>query len=219
MRTQSCVGHALRMAVTTSLNQQGTPLDFDVSPVGIYDLARCIDRIPYEDGSLPPLNDLGCEPNEAMRGLQEWGLCPYSVRPTIEYQINDEPSFLQLEMGSTSHIYGAYKATGTPDQVRQQVMETIGVKHTPVCIAMPVDSAIVDWQPAKGPHGSADWNHILGWHYVCVVGYDTSTTGEVVWEYANSWTNWGFDQGFGRGGQAWADQWRDVMVCQVRRTP
>jgi len=217
--TQSCVGHALRAAISASLSQQAQPLDFDPAPVGIYDLARCIDRIPYENGDLPPLEDTGCQPNEAVRGLQEWGLCPYDVRPTAKITINQEPSFLELEMSTTCHIFGAYKATGSLSCIRQQVQEAIALLQTPVCVAMPVDPAIIDWDPSEGPHGAVDPDNIKGWHYVCVCGYDTMQTGEVIWDYANSWAGWGIEGGYGMGGEGWSNGWRDVMVCKARRMP
>lgn len=202
-RTGSCTGGSTGAACTCDLAANGTPLGFVASPRGIYDNGRAIDRVPNEDGSLPPLTDDGAEPNAVMRGISEWGVRPmkgptsagenYDCEPA---NVNDEPALGELEEEATRLLLGEYGITSTGKQ-RVVDMQTALAGKKPICCAIAGGSDTFQGYSGgvMGPIGTA-----LD-HYVWLYGYEVLPDGSVVFFGRNQWgTSWG-EQGRDPSGQ------------------
>lgn len=215
--TGSCTGNATDGAVETRLAALGTPVQHR-SPIGIYTLGRCIDR----DGLLSQgLQDVGAMPNQVIRGISEWGLPIFGSMPAdTKYgeapdynQVNAEPGLAALESADDAEFLGAY-SIGTVN--RTSLIRQALAAGYPVCFATMVDNAFENWNGQK-PIGAPNPNDILGGHYLYMIGYDTTTDGNTIVEFANSWgVTWGL-QGFGLGDESFIAMMSDLYVMNVRK--
>jgi hypothetical protein len=213
--TSSCVGHAFAASIFASLSAAGTPLPDVPSPVGIYTLARCIDRAATEDGGdLPPLVDTGSFPDQAARALREWG-CGATITdwPTDPARINDEPTLGKLRGQSLFKLVGHYKINTYGGARVLDIRRALAAGFAVTC-AVDVDEAFEAYD--GGVLGARKGDN-LGGHYIYLHGYDTEVDGKTVFEGTNSWgIGWGALGRF-RGDEAFAARLRDLYVMKVRR--
>lgn len=205
--SSSCVGHAFACALKTRL---WSSLPWVPSPVGIYTIARAIDRL---DESIP-LQDAGSEPNQAVRGIAEWGVRPIHLVDDHDAEIatvNDEPSILDLEDDARTLTIGAYGiVTPDRDQRRAQARRALAAGF-PVPGAIAASGELFQSYtggvlPALGPELD---------HMVCLVGYELTADGSTIWLVRNSWSkSWGEEGNFRLSDEAF-DELGDLTVCDV----
>lgn len=219
MRTSSCVGHAIVGAVETRIaflverNLPAPKLDGHLAPLGAYDVARCVDRHPDPTtNSLPPLVDEGSEPNQAFRGIAEWGICPFGVRPTVEAMVNRDPDLLEIETGAKQLVRGPF-AIPNDSRKGDHVAAAI-VAGYPVCVATEVDSPFENYSGGT-VLGPIDPGDDLGGHYIYIVGYRTNSAGKREYQIANSWdVSWG-ENGFAWMSEEWLAQTIDCYIVDL----
>jgi hypothetical protein len=220
--TSACVGHATSGACQTSFRAAGKPLPFAPSPLGIYLLARCIDRQRNANGTLPALVDGGSMPNQAMRGIAEWGVVPMGG-PTPDGRrsdadpavINREPTLQLLEDGSQLELTGYYRIDSVGAARVSDLRKALAAGHA-VCFAVQVDDTFEGWSGGE-PLGAPDPGRILGAHYLYAYGYRTSGGATIV-RFRNSWgSTWGID-GDGDANEAFVAGMSDIYVMAVERT-
>jgi len=225
----ACVGFGIVGALETyvaglRLRGQPVPAFFEnliqtpgspaLSPLSVYDVARAVDREPFADGSLPAFEDRGSQPNQAYRGIAEWGICPYAARPTVEGAVNREPSLSELQQGMTNLIQGPRAIVGSMNQRVQQLAAALAA-GIPVSAGSEVTEAFEDFSggdaiPAPGP---ADYT--FGGHYFYFVGFRTLGNGDYEFEIANSWSpQWG-EGGYGRVTQMFAAQTSALYLANL----
>lgn len=215
-RTSSCTGHATGASVTVRMAILGEFVEL-VSPIGSYALSRALDRVPNDDGSLPPLTDDGAMPNQNMRALVEFGCPPASVwgnYPANPATINDEPTIRELEAASAFEMTGFYAIDTVGNQKILDIMTALAAGF-PVCFAIRVDTKFEDYM--SGVVGAPNPNDILGGHYIYAVGYtwDGKDPKSIVVTFVNSWdVTWG-EGGFGRGNADFVAGMSDLYVMDV----
>lgn len=220
-QTGSCVGHAFACAIATALAAKGTPLSFVPSPAGIYTLARCVDRVPDYDGTFPALEDGGSMPNEAERGVKEWGVRPMApMAPDGRYSdadpqhIDDEPRLVDLEADATEILAGCYGIYTSGSQRSQDVRAAVFGGY-PVTLSVCGGSSA--WQDYTSGVIGATGQPLD--HETCIVGYETTSSGGVVFRIRNSWS-----AGYGQGGdvlvnEAALDEYADLIAWDVEVLP
>lgn len=214
-RTSSCVGHATACALATSFARAGAPLGFVPSPHSIYQLALCIDR---PDPSVP-LVDAGSMPNQAMRGLTEWGIRPMRAPSPQGYNsdcdpsnVTDEPKLADLEQDATAVIVGQYEISSATEAA-----QALAAGYA-VTVASFVDTAFEELGPNSPPYDMPDETDPNGGgHYLFLVGY-RHVAGKLQFRVQNSWgtTQWG------DGGRCWVttnfvNQCSDKYAMSVRK--
>ena len=210
--TSSCVGHAHVSSVMTRLLFMGTPAPYRLSPAFAYLLARIVDRQEI-NGTFPPVTDDGSMPNACTRGMAEWGLCSFDLRPTDPATINDEPKLKELEEAFTVRPRGIYEVLGTGTAREDQIKAAL-VNGYPLTIAAIVDSAFEDWAGGD-PIGAPDMSRALGGHDIYLVGYETLADGSVQYIIGNSWSDtWG-EGGFARVSSDWIQAAMDIEVVEL----
>jgi hypothetical protein len=220
LTTSSCVGHALVGASETRFHILGQPI-VHKAPFCVYDVGRCIDRHPLPNGKLPPLTDHGCEPNQAMRGVIEWGICNYEDRPTVVKDVNKEPRLSMLEDASEFELEGAYLLYPVGDNRDERMASIIGQITQTLASGYPVPAARIfdteseQWTPNKPPLGASNpHDPHAGGHYIYLVGYEIDSQGKITVEFANSWGDWG-DDGFGFGDENFVGDLFDAYAMDV----
>lgn len=222
--TSSCTGHASSGAIFATAGAQGVPLSFVPSPLGIYTVARAVDRIPTKTTlSAPvPLSDDGAMPNQVWRGITQWGVHPIAA-PTSDGRysdaesktINDEPSFSSLLADRKSMI------------VREHRIDSVGPSRIiDFCLALDagmaiaigvfVDSAFENWKSGDDPLGLPNLSDPNGGgHYIYVLGYRTTAAGRRVFRFRNSWgASWGMD-GDAEASEIFVNASTDAYVSNV----
>lgn len=210
--TSSCVGYATARGVHTSL---GAGIPFP-DPVELYKLARAVDRSDMN----APLRDEGSMPNAAMRALGEWGASPWTasdeqkLKPASSTTVNDEPTFADLEAAASFQLKGYYRIDDSATHVRMARIAQAIDAGIAVPFAVLVDQAFEDNDGLQ--LGAPDPAGILGGHYICAIGYETSASGLMDITFANSWSfSWGA-KGFGRGGSAFFDGASDIYAMKLQ---
>ncbi len=201
-------------SIYTTLSAAGMPIA-PVSPLGIYTSARALDRVPNPDGSLPPLEDVGSMPNQAMRAITELGAASLKEWPFIESMVNAEPMLGQLESASEFRLAGQYLIQDAAFEARMTRIKQAIVSKVAVCVATECDHAFED---NTGEVITAPTGELLGGHYICILGYEVINR-KTYLEFGNSWSKeWG-SAGFGVGDEAWARQLSAMYLMNVRRVP
>lgn len=226
--TSACTGHAHAGAIFTSCANQGTPLPFVPSPMGLYTNGRCIDLAPGD-----ALTDEGAVPNSVMRAANEFGIKPIQA-PTSDGRysdcepatINTKPTFDDLEAEALHVAVGDYALDpSAPDFVA--TLRTVICAGYCVTFAVQVDAAMEAWNPASGPLGAPDTSALLGGHNIRCDGYHEDVAGNTIVDFVNSWgTGWGA-AGYGMGGPAFYTPnasnpnlgWSAVIVLKVTVAP
>jgi hypothetical protein len=208
-QTSSCVGHASMCARYTALSAHGTPEPLQ-SPAWAYKVGLAVDREDVNES----LVDAGSQPNQVARGVEEFGTVPFDECPTDEATITNEPTVYQLERASRTRLVGWRRITTRGDERVVDLQRAI-VAKTPPMFAIEVDQAFEDWsgagviQEMRGPS--------LGGHMLYLLDYETLSTGEVIFTFANSWgRSWGFG-GLGRVGRRFVDRMSSILIPGIRR--
>ncbi|MFA9262919.1 MAG: C1 family peptidase [Undibacterium sp.] len=197
-RQGACVGFATNTGIEARMNYLNTPVE-PLSNQGTYVLARCVDRVPTANGVLPPLEDEGSRPNQAMRALTEWGIPLLSKRPDDDDTVNDEPTLDEIESAAKFRVKGQYEIKGYGKDRIDQIKNALA-QGFPLCFAVMVDTAFEEWD-GRSPIGLPDPADILGGHYLCAMGYDTTHSGLIEVKFMNSWgVKWG-SRGVGHGNE------------------
>lgn len=212
-QTGRCVGYGKWGAMYTS-----TRGELNASPTGIYRLARAIDRLPRHDGSLPPLLDLGSQPNEADRAMAEWGVSPWDMTldgPDISAEdLNAEPSLEELRRDSAAMIIGSYAIDEWASDFEANVCRAIAAGYA-ISFAVPdCDDGIEGY---TGGVLGARFGQVYGGHELFAFGYDIAADGQIYVDGQNSWgRGWGVGGRF-RGNRAFMRRWVDVQAMRVTR--
>lgn len=210
--TSSCVGHAHVGSVMTRLLAMGIPAPYLLSPTFAYLLARIVDRQEI-NGVLPPITDDGSMPNACVRGIAEWGVCSFDMRPTDPATINDEPKILELEQSFIVRPRGIYEVLGT-GQAREDQIKAALANGFPLTIAAIVDPAFENWSGGD-PIDAPDLSQALGGHDIYLVGYETLSNGTVVYFIANSWGRDWAESGFARVSSRWIQAAMDIEAVEL----
>ncbi len=189
-QTGSCVGHARSRGLYTSAKAVGNLIPFIPSPADIYRLARC-----YEYAG--QLQDNGCDPYHSILAISKFGMRPMGpMAPDGRYSdadpatINVRPTLDDLESDFPNMSDGDYQINSSGNQRVQEVLTALN--HN-MCVCIDVSGGSDAWQNYSTGVISAtgDPND----HYVCLVGYDT--TSGAVFVGHNSWgTSWGLSGQF-----------------------
>jgi hypothetical protein len=154
--TGSCQGHRGAMAAWMSFLAKNQALPWFPSPDGIYRDARCQERAPLADGTLPPLTDSGCMTSDAgiifaTCGLRKMhGPTPDGRNSDVTVQtVNDEPKLNELDAEAETVVLVNAKVylvdlSSTPSALAaiQVALSTPGMA---VCADIFCDSIFQDW--------------------------------------------------------------------------
>jgi hypothetical protein len=204
--TNSCVGHALSRGIYIA---NRTTIGYVPSMSDIYRKARC-----YEVPEPAPLTDHGCDPADAVLGIQNYGISPRGPEVGASNSdadpdlINSRPDLLELG-GDKVGSYHMIQETGI---IRSSLVRAALSDGYTVCFDLCAD--MQSFQAYTASLGVLSWTGSRPDHYVCIVGYDTTPDG-YAYKVANSWGNmWGVD------GYCWVsdkvlDDAKDVVVCMA----
>lgn len=226
--TSACTGHAVVGAAVTTLAKAGTPVPVG-SPDWTYKVGRMLACHPDPDGTRPPLEDTGAQPNEVMRGVSEFGISRMGPRPpdgrysdADPTTINNPPALGVAEQASELELTGQYEIFVWDPQFVDLVRAAIAAGYC-ICFAFFVDTvgprSVERWDPSTGPLSATvtPRDDKGGPHYVYADGYRTLPNGATVVEWVNSWgVGWGLE-GYGEGDEAFMRGWSSVVVMKVRR--
>ena len=236
--TGSCTGHGTSGACTLSANTAGLPLPFVPSPRGAYDVGRCIDRTPDQNGNFPPLEDGGSSSDSVCQGVNQWGIRAMSP-PTVTdpdgtvrvsdcsaANINTEPTLGDLVNDDSVHLPTPYSITSTGAQ-RVTDVKTALAAHGDgtgyaVGITIYADTtgprSVEEWDPSTGPLDAPNHaDQAGGYHWVYIYDYYTDSNGNTVFKWRNSWgTFWGVT-GNGLGSEAWLQDISSLKVFAIPR--
>jgi hypothetical protein len=194
-QTGSCGGHGTAGGIATTFASKGHPLPCAPHPKDIYANARCIDRVPDADGTLPKLVDWGTSPNALERSTNLWGVplssevndgfpadSPYYAS-YLEAHVNDEPEFMSLE-ASTNRIIVGLNAIRTTGQ--QKVIEACQALADGYAIMAAVAAGNNAFQGFSG-EGVLDFTGTAFDHWIYFADYRTNDKGEREFYLVNSW--------------------------------
>ena len=204
--TNSCVGHGFGGAIATTAKSNKLRLDIP-SPGFLYKLARTVDRVPNQDGTLPRLQDGGARPNQLVRALGEWGI-PAAVElkekeatdpeytTQLANHINDEPTLTQLLIASKRKLKGFNAIYSLGDLKVFEICESIAARYA-VMGAVPAGNDAFQ----NFTRGVLDPTGTIPDHWIYYTAFRT-VNGEKQFLMRNSWglTDWGED------GKAWCSE-------------
>lgn len=205
--TSSCVGHAIAAALTRSVG-------FIPSPEDIYTLARCMGRADL--GKLTvPLKDEGSSPEQASRAMSVWGCRPLQglISDAVPATINLEPTLGDLMQDRKTLAVGQFQVGNL-----LQIKQALAIAGKPVTVCTYADSTLEDYRALSSPVGAPNTSDKRGgYHYVCVVGYETNANGDTILVVQNSWSSGYGDNGFFHANSDWVAQLTDMIVwdCKV----
>jgi hypothetical protein len=139
-RTATCVGHGTAGGITTTYAAKGIPLPSPVAARSLYGLAKSIDRKRI-NGKLPPLVDDGCEPNEMVRAIAEWGVPLESevddgrgatspdYEDYLEAHVTDEPALDELLAGDERLLVGFNAILSEADEKVREICQSIADRY------------------------------------------------------------------------------------------
>ncbi len=189
---EECVGQGIGGAVDTSYEaaaaaarRMGVPMPTRpyrrTSPSWIHKLARAVDR---EDPSVP-LENWGCNPNQAARAIAEFGLVGFGDVSELEQDVNEEPTVLAFEIASRVHAVDLRRIYATDRELVVDIMRTIDTGRMGVPFACDVDRPFFDWRGGRvmGP----ELGESKGGHMMFFSAYRTTSSGAIVFKIRNSY--------------------------------
>jgi Papain family cysteine protease len=182
-QTSSCVGNCISQATFLGAKASGAPIA-QPSRKWIYDHARSLLDGPGN------VEDTGCQPSVALTAMTQFGVCSEEDWPLFAAPINSLPPFdlYQKSVVNRRHL-DWYRIDSGPDAVIT-MQAAIDARHCPI-IGMQVDQKFERLGSGEGIYGVDDIGVALGWHALCVVGYDASIN---AFKVLNSWgRSWGDD--------------------------
>lgn len=210
--TSSCTGHAEVGAVMTRLVLMGTPAPEKLSPIDAYFKGRRVDLPLLPSGSPQPLTDDGAVPEQVTRGCQEWGICPWRLRPTDPATVNAEITAEQIAAGMRARVSGIYSLQASADpeaDVRQALSAGFPVK-----LGSLIDPTFESWaggDPCPAPNAA----QVLGGHAIYLCGW-AQWAGGFEYYAANSWGSGVGEGGFWRVSSQWLLQASDLEVADIQ---
>lgn len=193
----SCVAHAIARAIAVRMKATADTLTWIPSPASIYAIARCLDIAPEA-----PLEDGGCEPNQAVRGIAEWGIRPMGplasdgrfsdVDPAT---VNVKPGLADLEADAHTTMLGAYEIASGGAQ-REQEIKTALFHGFPVTVAVDASDNSPIQSYVAGDSAIANMGTDLD-HYTCALCWRAGDAGFEL-GIANSWGD-----AYGENGLFW----------------
>jgi hypothetical protein len=202
-----CVGEAIGGALYTLLGSKGFPPPAPFSARAAYDLAREIDRADLNPvGDLPPLVDVGCQPNQCVRAVGKFGLADIAQvdggDSTVDpAKINVDLTLAEFEacrrrlVSPLKDITWTAIADGDPNKLAQ-VDQSLAAGY-PVVFAMDADPTF-DGYAGFATNGLLCYVGTAPNHMQRVVSYRTMPDGSRQYLQVNSWgPNWA------DGGMAW----------------
>lgn len=226
-QTGSCTGHGTSTALATAF--AGARPIFIPSPAEIYRNARAIDRVFLLGKPSAPLSDIGAEPNQVRRAIEEFGIRPTRApapdgrnSDADSSTIDDEPTLADVEVEVLNVPVGIYgieshdTGRALPDIVTA-VRQALSSGY-PVCFGIYVDTGFENWTPSKGPVTALNqMDPDGGGHWLCCLGYTTQPDGSTHFLGRNSWgIEWG-DQGDFTFTDAFLAQCTDITVFVPRK--
>lgn len=186
-----CTGWGYGRSVQTTRYKHESDT-FVLSPGGIYTLGRCVDR----SSPLQALEDNGAEPNQVERAMIEYGIPREMDWPTLDTNVNAEPSGPQLQHAATVHAGSFYHISESPD------LDFEGFRNR-LCQVLAAGIAPAFYCEVDDSHENYDGRGVLsvpgkslGGHEICCTGW--KDYGNII-EWAGSWgEEWGL-AGYGYG--------------------
>lgn len=215
----SCTGHAYAGAIATYTTASGAPLGWVPSPDDIYKGERAIDRLPDANGKLPPLQDVGAQPNQGERYINEWGVRPMIALPNRcsdvdPNTVNDEPVLGNLRKDSVNLLIGAYEIFASGSSLGQQIRQAL-TNGIPVAVAVPGGSDA--WQRYAGGTSVIGATGTELDHYVFIYKYAQQPDGSYLYWIRNSWSEfWGIN-GSCIINEAALEEFGDIIAMMVRK--
>lgn len=169
----SCFGHGSAGAGTAAFAAAGAPLEWTISPAGVYRLTRCVTRSRMgQNPATHPLSDTGSYPVDGFEAMEQWGVrpmgAPSSAHNTdcFDSAVNAEPMQDELEE-SAEHLLIGHRVSGASN-----VASALSVDQ-PVGFGFFVDTAFEQWNPTKGFVGAPKnpYDPDGGGHFLYAAGY------------------------------------------------
>ena len=214
----SCTGHAMAMALATAFMAAGRPFGFLPSPAEIYRLARALEHDGHPANRLP---DNGAYPALVVDAINRFGVRPTRALDGVssddnEATVTDPPTLMDLE--AARHHRPVNDPQIVDCSMGRDVQAVIAdivaslAAGRPVTFGTFVDTAFMNWTPAKGPIGACNTSDPSGGgHAICVLGHRTEpASGAISLLVRNSWgASWG------EAGNIWCapanvQQWTDI---------
>lgn len=190
--TSSCVGQAVARCLQLRYFKLFGKV-FDFSALAVYTLARQFAKCEKEE----ELNDVGCRPALAVRGIAEFGALLTEDWPFDFEKINEELPFDLLAKGTACKIKNTYAINSLGQSRIVEVKHALS-KGYPVFVAQDVTPSYSSFR-GEGFVPPYDMNEIvLGGHATVIAGYEGNRLYEV-----NSWgESWG-NNGIGMHEESW----------------
>ena len=204
--TSGCEGPSGAMAAWMAFLAAGAPLPWFPSEEAIYKDARCMERSPNADGTLPPLTDSGAMTSDVVTIFKSCGLRK-SGAPTPDGRnsdldpatINDEPRLDELDEEAETPVLvdpGAFAIDLTDTKQALAVIQAALVAKFPVRIDIICDNAFQRffqrWTKSTPPLSMCNPNDPGAGGHAVVLGEMTVTSaGSVTLAGLNSWAECG----------------------------
>lgn len=188
--TSSCVAHAFVQAISVAEHFKGVVLPPPSRLFVYYNARRQHDTL---------VTDSGTYLRSAAAGLAKLGAPPEVEWPfaTSMFTVNRRPAFNSY-MRAYGRRGGAYYRIDDAGQDRVAAVQRALVEGMPVAFGTNVTRAFLDdagnpiiTRPQAG-------EPIAGGHAMCIVGYVTTVSGDVLFDVVNSWGGTWRDSGFFR---------------------
>jgi len=190
-QTGSCYGHGMAGQITTTFAARGKPLVSPVSPRDVYCITREVDR----PNPSVPLTDSGSQPNSGVRAMALWGVALESemdggrTATSPDYSdyltkhVNDDSKLGELE-ASSKRILTGFNSIGDSDPNKiLQFQQALATGHA---VGVGVDAGSDTFQSFSG-QGVLDYCGDEPDHWIFVVDYRTSSSGQPEFLIQNSW--------------------------------
>lgn len=212
--TNMCVGFSLAVNIWLAMATMGVKIPLPSMPA-IYFTARA--RWREKDEALV---DLGCNPDSAVLGMQDWGVPSLAEWGFDPGAVNDEPDVGVVEGMYDFRIPGHWYIDSTDDAAVRDTMFALS-QNMPVSLGTQIDEAFETWRfdpNDQHPITAPDTRHLFGGHMPLLLGYVTRPNGQVWFRGLNWWgTDWG-DAGFFWADEEWLKRTTDRTVLRVART-
>lgn len=211
LTTSSCVGQAIARAVDTRLRAIGITTTYP-SALAAYSFARALGRLSPSEA----LTDDGSQPRLAMKGIRDWGLPPETKWPFDEAHVNDELPLDVMQSASGFKLAAWHRVDTIGRERVLDVCQAISNKY-PVVLGVDADRALMTYTKGQVLTTPVE-SEVVGGHMLCLVGYRTTSSGQMQLRGVNSWgTGWG-ERGFFWADETWltAPGTGDIYVLVVQ---
>jgi len=204
----ACNSYGTKDALSTSLARAGHPTLYWAA-LPLYRAVRCLERAGATSGALPPLQDSGANPDDALKVAQLFGMqtsaeeCgeagPSDVLSTYEdMHVNDEPTLAEFEHDSSFKVVGGFDIVSTGQQRINDVSSALAAGYAVGISVYAADERFQGYVSGvmPDPPAGVGCDH---WVYI-VASYDDAS-GNRFYVVQNSWgIGWGCPWGGSKGG-------------------